>query len=63
MKLQVLRQLKVDEYQTDAGASLTFITSTIVVVVIVLTKEISGSIMVPNSMYILVFPFYLLGIF
>jgi len=47
MKLQVLRQLKAGEYQVDAGASLTFITSTIVVV---LTKEVSGSIMVPNKM-------------
>jgi hypothetical protein len=47
LKLQVLRQLKAGEYQVDAGASLTFITSTIVVV---LTKEVSGSIMVPNKM-------------
>jgi len=45
VKLQVLRQLKAD--QVDARASLTFIPSTIVVV---LTKEVSGSIMVPNKM-------------
>ena len=50
MKLQVLRQLKAGEYQIDAGASLTFVTSAIVVVVVVLTKEISGSIMFPNNM-------------
>jgi len=50
VKLQVLRQLKAGEYQIDAGASLTFVTSAIVVVVVVLTKEISGSIMFPNNM-------------
>ena len=47
VKLQVLRQLKADEYKVDARASLTFIPSTIVVV---LTKAVSGSIMVPNKM-------------
>jgi hypothetical protein len=48
VKLQVLRQLKAGEHQVDAGTSLTFVTSTIVVVV--LTKEVSGSIMVPNNL-------------
>ena len=44
----MLRQLKAGIYQVDAGTSLTFVTSTIVVVV--LTKEVSGSIMVPNDL-------------
>jgi hypothetical protein len=48
VKLQVLRQLKAGKYQVDASTSLTFVTSTIVVVV--LTKEVSGSIMVPNNL-------------
>jgi hypothetical protein len=47
VKWQVLWQLKAGEYQVDARASLTFVTSTIVVV---LTKEVSGSITVPNNM-------------
>ena len=45
----MLRQLKAGIYQVDAGTSLTFVTSTIIVVV-VLTKEVSGSIMVPNDL-------------
>jgi hypothetical protein len=48
VKLQVLRQLKAVEYKVEAGTSLTFATSTIVVVV--LTKEVSGSIMAPNNL-------------
>jgi len=46
VKQQVLRQFKAGEYQVDAGASLTFVTSTIVLVLI---KEVSGSIIVPNN--------------